>query len=116
MQFFISQQLVRPIENDVAIAMEKELKELLTRYPIPLLVSAFDNKEDVYNLSGLRPNNQLFAFFDENGVIGLHWELVKDEDIPDIALNNNYVNNIYSKLPFQTEAELILIEPIDGTK
>ena len=43
--------LVITIENardiDVANAMETELKEWLNRYPVPLFVSAFDDKDDL---------------------------------------------------------------------
>jgi hypothetical protein len=45
---FVNLQLIITIENpremDVVNAMEKELIEWLNQYPVPLYVSAFDNK------------------------------------------------------------------------
>ena len=39
----------------VAEAMEAELKGWLQRFPVPLMVSAFDAKGDLYRLEGTRP-------------------------------------------------------------
>lgn len=93
-------------ETNVVNAMEKELKDWLNQYPIPLFVSTFDNKGDLYNLSKVKNYNHLTGFFDQNGKICLYWELVKDNEIPDIALNKEYVNNLYSNLDYKTTAEL----------
>jgi len=107
---FANLQLVILIENasdiDIANAMEKELKDWLKRYPVPLFVSAFDNKGDLLSLSKIKGYNHLIGFFDPDGKVCLYWRLVKDNEIPDIALNKEYVNNLYSNLDYKTTAEL----------
>ena len=93
-------------KNDIVNAMEKELVDWLNRYPIPLLVSAYDNKGDLYNLSEIKSSNNLMGFFDQDGKICLHWRWLKSEEIPNIALNRDYLDNLYSNLVFRTYAEL----------
>ncbi len=88
--------------TDIVNAMEKELQSWLNRYPVPILVSAFDNKDDLFNLSELRSSNHVIGFFDQDGKIDLHWSSLNYEDIPDIALDQKYVDNLYSNLDFKT--------------
>jgi hypothetical protein len=102
--------LVITIENareiDIINAMEKELKDWLNRYPVPLFVSAFDNNGDLlHSLSKIKGYDHLIGFFDQDGEICLYWRLVKEDEIPDIAHNKEYVNNLYSNLDYKTDAE-----------
>ena len=46
------------------------------------------------------------GFFDNDGKIRLYWESLKDEEIPDIALNKEYIDNLYSNFKFVTYDEL----------
>ncbi len=107
---FASLNLVITIENareiDVVNAMEKELKHWLNRYPVPLFVSAFDNSGEVYNLSKIKDCNHLMGFLNQDGEICLYWRLLKDEEIPEVVLDREYVNNLYSDISFKTYAEL----------
>ncbi|MCI0607806.1 MAG: hypothetical protein L0Z71_01915 [Anaerolineae bacterium] len=108
---FANLHLVITIENardiDIADAMEKELKNWLNRYPIPLFFSAFDNKGDlIHSLNTIKGSDHLIGFFDQDGKIRLYWRLVKDNEIPDVALNKEYVNKLYSNLDYKTYAEL----------
>ena len=94
-------------EKDVVDAMEKELKYWLNRYPIPLFVSAFDNSGSLlHSPSKIRGCDHLTGFFDTNGKICLFWRLLKDKEIPNIALNKDYVDNLFSNLDYKTTAEL----------
>ncbi|MDR3577029.1 MAG: hypothetical protein P4L50_24465 [Anaerolineaceae bacterium] len=95
-------------KKKVINAMEKELKNWLSRYPIPLMISAFDKKDDLYDLSELKPCNHLIGFLDKEGKICSHWELLKDEELPAVALNQEYVDDLYSKLSFKTYGEIAL--------
>jgi hypothetical protein len=92
-------------EDDIVAAMEKETGNWLGQYPIPLFVSAFDNKGDLYDLSDIKTCNHLTGFFDQDGKIRLYWRLLKDEEIPDVALNQGYVDKLYSGVAFKTSAE-----------
>jgi hypothetical protein len=93
-------------KNEIVNAVENEVKLWLTRYPIPIFASAWDNKEDRYDFSGIKPNNHLIGFIDSDNKPRLHWESVKEEEIPDFTLNQEYLDNLYSNLEFKTYAEL----------
>ncbi len=93
-------------EIDIVNAMEKELKDWLNRYPVPLMVSTFDNTGSLYSLSAIKDYNHLTGFFDQDGKIRLYWRLVKDNELPNVALNEEYVDNLYADLDYETYAEL----------
>ncbi|MFZ3079881.1 MAG: hypothetical protein WA109_09345 [Bellilinea sp.] len=92
--------------SDVANAMEKEAKIWLGLYPVPLLVSAFDNADSIYNLHGTRQNDHLIGFINQDNKICLHWESINYEEIPNNALNKEYVDTLYSNLGYKTYDEL----------
>jgi predicted transcriptional regulator len=86
--------------------MEKELEIWINKYPIPLFVSAFDNTGSLYNLGEVKQSNHLMGFYDQERKIRMYWRLLKDGEIPDIALNQEYIDDLYSNLVFKTTAEL----------
>ena len=92
-------------KNDIVIAMEKELEKWLIQYPIPLFVTALDNKGDLYNLSEIKPCNHLIGFSSEDGKMKLHWKLLKENELPNVALNREFVDNLYSDLDYKTYAD-----------
>jgi uncharacterized protein YeaC (DUF1315 family) len=93
-------------QEKIASAMEQELKNFLKRYPIPIMVSSFDNKGSLYNLGKARTSNHLIGFVSDDNQIRLHWRLLKDEEIPDVALDKEYMDRLYSGLIYKTSAEL----------
>jgi len=95
-----------PVKNDIANVMEKELEIWINKYPIPLFVSAFDNTGSLYNLGEVKQSNHLMGFYDQERKIRMYWRLLKDGEIPDIALNQEYIDDLYSNLVFKTTAEL----------
>lgn len=92
-------------KSEVANTMENELKIWLAKYPIPILVSAFDNKDDIYNLSETKQSNHLIGFEQDNKLF-LHWKSIDYEKIPNIALNKEYVDMLFSDLSYKTYDEL----------
>ena len=72
----------------VAAAMESEAKAWLARYFVPLMATAFSADGSVLSLRGTRPIDNLMAWLKlpEPQPI-LRWELVANEELPDIALN-----------------------------
>lgn len=107
---FANVQLVLTIdqanETDITVAMEKEAKHWLNLYPVPLFVSVFDNTGSLYKFSETQEKNHLNGFLDESGKTQLLWGLLKDEEIPNVALDQEYRNNIYSDFNFTTYAQL----------
>jgi len=93
-------------QKKIVTAMEQEVKSWLKRYPVPIMVSSFDNKGDLYNLSKVRGCNSLIGFWGEDKQILIYWKLLKDEEIPDIALDQEYVDKLYSGLKYKTYAAL----------
>jgi hypothetical protein len=88
-----------PVEKTIN-EMEEESKTFLNRFPIPIMVSAFDDKGDLIKLEKLKPQDYLIAFRnDKTNITELHWENIGDNEIPDIALNSEYCNKIYHDFP-----------------
>lgn len=50
--------------EDIAAIMEAELVIWLERYPVPIMVSAFDDTGSVISLKGHRPCNHLIGLID----------------------------------------------------
>ena len=93
-------------KNEVINAMEKELELWLTRYPVPIFATAWDDKENIYDFSGIKPKNNLIGFFASDNKLLLYWESVTETEIPDLTLDQEYLDNLYSDLDFKTYAEL----------
>lgn len=107
---FANLHLVLTVENapeaHIVVAMEKELKHWLKLYPIPLFVSVFDDTGSLYEFSEIKEKHHLNGFFDEDGKMHLRWGLLKDEEIPNIALDQEYRNNLYSNFIYKTDVQL----------
>jgi hypothetical protein len=86
-------------------AMEMEAKDWLNRYSIPLFISAWDNKEDQYNFDEFNILKDLIAFYDEDGKIVLSWKSIPNEKIPDMTLDKEYLDNLYSSVEYTTSNE-----------
>ena len=87
-------------KRDVIAAMEAEAITWLKLYPVPILVFAFDNKERLYKFDELKVGDSLLGFVDKDRAICLRWELRDDKEIPDTALNQEYINNLYANFSF----------------
>ena len=93
-------------KNEVINAMEKELELWLTRYPVPIFATAWDDKENIYDFSEIKPKNHLIGFFASDSKLRQYWESVKEEEVPDLTLDQEYLDNLYSDLNFKTHAEI----------
>jgi len=103
-------QLVFSEQVDISLvvdAMEKELRIWIKRYPIPLMVSSFDETGALYSIEKLRPCNSLIGYYDKvKKDIVLSWSLLKDDEIPDDALNLDYLKKVYSDIPHKTSQDV----------
>ena len=93
-------------ETEIVSAMEKEANYWLGLYPVPLMVSIFDNLGDLYRFSGEKEKRHLIAFLNKHSEMELHWEMLKDDEIPDTALDREYINKIYSNFSYTTYSHL----------
>lgn len=93
--------------DKVAKEIEIEGRLWLQKYPIPVMVSAFDESGSFIHLDEVRPESHFTCFYgsDSRSVEG-HWELLKDEVIPSRALNREYLLEVYSGLKKRTSSEI----------
>lgn len=95
--------IVEPAEKSKIVdAMEAELRTWLARYPVPVMISAFDDKENLINLEPFKECNHLMGFVSEaqKEPVG-HWHLVSDANLPHIALDQASLKRIYHDIPFK---------------
>lgn len=96
-----------PDLETIAIALETEAKVWLSRYPVPIMATAYSLDESVLPLKKVRPFNHLTAWIDtENQMSVMHWELVGDKNLPDIALNREHLKEIFSTFPSKSGLEI----------
>lgn len=86
--------------------MEKEIRYWLNRFPIPLFVSAFNKKGNVIHFDGIKESDHLIGFYDHENKICLNWKLLSNDNIPHVASDLDYVDNLFSNIPFTTYPEI----------
>jgi hypothetical protein len=87
----------------IAEAMESELKIWLARYPIPVMVSAFDDKENLIHLEPIKDCGHLMGYLPKDQQSPLcQWRLLKDGELSDAALDRNYLKKVYHDFRFRT--------------
>lgn len=111
LNFRFSELQISVIESQdletIAIALENEAKLWLSRYPVPLKATAFTLDESVLSLEDIRPIDHLMAWIDSvNQTPVISWELVGDKNLPDIALNREYLKEIFSTFPSKSGLEI----------
>ena len=91
----------------VATAMETEAREWLSRYPVPVMVTAFSADGSVFSLKDVRPIDNLMAWLESaDSEPILRWELVMNDVLPDVALNREFLKKIFANVPSKTGAEI----------
>ena len=86
--------------------MEKEAALWTRRYPVPVMVFSSDEKGDTVEVSKEWGKINLIAWMRPDGHMEKHWALLKDEDIPDVALSVEYLLKAYEGLPYRTAEEV----------
>jgi hypothetical protein len=87
----------------VAEAMESELTTWLRRYPMPLMVSAFDAKGDLCELEGVRASNHLMGSVTpgtDRPV--MFWRLLPDSEIPGDMPSPESLIGVFADVPYKT--------------
>ena len=93
--------------EQVAKAMEIEAKAWLERFPVPLMVSAFDDIGHLIHLDGIRPESHIICFYSSGtSVPECHWRLLKKEEIPADAINKDFLLRVYEGVERKTSSEL----------
>ena len=93
--------------SEVSIAMESEALLWARRFPVPLMVTAFNNLDDPIELDGVRESRDLICFVRQDADNPeLHWGLVDEGVIPKDALNKEYLLQVYEGVQHKTSSEL----------
>ncbi len=82
--------------------MEQELEIWLRRYPVPIMASGIDEKEDGISFSSELGGSALMGFIEpRTGKITHRWGLAKDWVWPADQLREDYWDEIYRDVPFR---------------
>jgi hypothetical protein len=87
-------------KNKIIEAMETEARTWLERYKIPVMVSAFDDKDDLIHLDPVKPSHHLMAIKAET-TQKILWREIKDAELPDDALDRVKLTKIYHDIDFK---------------
>jgi hypothetical protein len=91
----------------VAEAMERELAAWLGRYPIAVMVSAFDPSGSVYDLETVRSWGHVLGYFDPiTRSTRMVWGSVPNEQLPRRTFTPEYLEHVYSDIPHRTAIEV----------
>lgn len=91
----------------IAKAMEAEAVAWVNRFPVSLMVSAFDHLDDTIEMDGVRPCCHLICIPRHKGEKPeVHWRLVTEEEIPRDALNKDFLLQVYEEVSRKTSSEL----------
>jgi hypothetical protein len=93
--------------EEISESMEAESVIWLERYPIPIMISAYDDKGDLIILKEIRGCDHLIGFIDkQTHKVVREWRLLPNEELPSDALDTSYLRKIYSEIPFKTKQQL----------
>lgn len=85
----------------IAAAMEQELSLWLEKYPLPLMVSAFDEKGDLISLN---PSSHLMGRKNEHGGIDKVWGFFEWKELPPLSFDTLLA--IYGDIPYRTSQDI----------
>jgi hypothetical protein len=91
-------------KKQIISIMKNELELWISRFPLPIKVSAFNEKGDLIYLREIKNNNSLFGYL-KNGDINKSWDSLSKEDIPPEQLKKKYINKIYKDLSYTKRSE-----------
>jgi hypothetical protein len=85
--------------SSIADAMESEARLWMNRYPVPVMVSAFDVVGDLIDLDTRRPCSHLVGLPGDDLGPQLLWKLVPDGEAPNGPFTDAALRRIYSDYP-----------------
>ncbi|QOY35300.1 hypothetical protein AWH56_021825 [Anaerobacillus isosaccharinicus] len=87
--------------DEIVKNMEYELNLWLKRFPLPLLVMAFDKSGDKISLSNVKPNSELIGYIDTkpNRIIK-SWNKISDNELPIEQTKDENISKVYQGLAY----------------
>jgi hypothetical protein len=96
-----------PEASIVRTLMERELEHWLARYPVPVMVSAFDAADNLTHPCEEPDGSHLIGYVNTvTGGITRHWRLVKDDELPPDQRETSYLARVYSDVPFRHKEQV----------
>ncbi len=93
--------------EDIASTMETESVIWLERYPVPIMLSAFDDTGKLIGLEGHRPFSHFTGYIDtKTNKTVREWRLITSDELPKDALDTAYLRKVYEGVPFKTKQQL----------
>jgi hypothetical protein len=91
----------------VKSALEKELKYWLKRFPVPIMVSAFDAKDNVIRLPGDSDESHLTGYVDiQSQQLVYRWGLMKSDEVPSEQKEASYLEWTYQGIPIRLQQKV----------
>lgn len=88
----------------VKSAMEHELKNWLSRFRVPVMVSSFDAKDDLIRIAAESDQSHLMGYVDlQTGEMIQRWGLLKDDELPSEQKDPGYLARVYEGVPFRLQ-------------
>jgi hypothetical protein len=107
--YFASLDLVftdKPTHDEIPPIMERESEIWIRRYPVPLMITAFDDANGMIHVQNERGCDCLTALPEKDAIV-FHWKLLKDDEFPSGAWEENQLLDIYRDIPYTTQAERV---------
>jgi len=88
-------------------AMEQELGCWLNQYPVPVVVTAWDAKDDIVHVSSKDDESHLFGYVNQHtGQIVKFWKLPGSNELPKEQMKEEYFSLVYEGLPFRRQVDV----------
>lgn len=88
---------------DVARAMESEIEHWGRRFPVPVMVTAFDDTGSVITLTPTMPADHAIGWIDKSDKVVIHWRLVKNDEIPGEPFTLDRLFATYPEVPREVQ-------------
>lgn len=91
--------------ESVRQAMERELEYWLNKYPVPVMVTAWDAKEDMIHVSA-NDESSLFGYANrQTRQLKKLWGVPRNSELPEDQMNEKHFSLVYDGLPYRSQAD-----------
>jgi len=110
-QSFVTLELVFPKDNvskaEISRFMKVELEHWLRRYPVPVMVMAFDATESLIHLSDESGKSHLKGYIHpKTHSIVREWGILRESELPVEQTNADYLGGIYQDVPYRIKDDV----------
>lgn len=84
--------------------MEKEFDKWISQYPLPIMVTSFDDKGDVISFKNNKESNHLIGYLNkESNRVIKYWDM---KPFPKVQLTDAYINLVYNGLSYKKRDDI----------